>query len=450
MIEARTLLISFTDQMDWGFSGKHGIDLNCCWDLEDNWLTPLIKVFNHTIYFDIYKNANTKGIVEANKLLIKLTQTYRPDYIIYPCNFSGIITTDTLLKLKESGSIIVGFFFDDDVSFEKYSRWMIPFMDYCITHSLNKLDDYIKAGARCLFSPILPISSSIFCKLDHIEKVYSTIFIGGLHSGRKEYIEKINLNGSNVLYLGGGHRNKMEIFQMVESYNKARINLNFSKNNAYGTNTEQIKGRIFEVPLCGSFLLTEYADGLEKYYKIGSEIEAFDSPKEAAEKIRYYIDNPGKREEIALNGHIRAINEYDGIKVLNNIFVRIIDDIKENGRPQPPVSNEKINSLSIYDAEQYFRWVRALLKSRGSLRSEWLETTKLVLETNPKHVEADRLIKRYNKWNDPEPIRHIIQKIKLLLLRIIEKSFHFFKSVIKVLFYVPSLFYRKMRAFYKK
>ena len=51
------------------------------------------------------------------------------------------------------------------------------------------------------------------------------------------------------------------------------------------------------------------ADVLELYEE-GSEIECFDSPDEALEKIEFYLAHPAKRSEIANNGYRRAVPAY--------------------------------------------------------------------------------------------------------------------------------------------
>ena len=42
-------------------------------------------------------------------------------------------------------------------------------------------------------------------------------------------------------------------------------------------------------------------------FKEGSEAEYFDSEEELADKIKFYLNNPRKRELIAAAGHTRCI-----------------------------------------------------------------------------------------------------------------------------------------------
>lgn len=84
--------------------------------------------------------------------------------------------------------------------------------------------------------------------------------------------------------------------------------------------SKQIKGRNFEVPGCGAFLLTEYVDHLEDYYEIGKEVECFRSLKELVEKIDYYLKHEEERERIAKAGYERTMREHTWEKRFNDIF----------------------------------------------------------------------------------------------------------------------------------
>ena len=59
---------------------------------------------------------------------------------------------------------------------------------------------------------------------------------------------------------------------MIEVFSRSRINLNLSNASnpwwrRWRRRRDQIKGRNFEVPGCGGFLLTQPADDLERYFE---------------------------------------------------------------------------------------------------------------------------------------------------------------------------------------
>ena len=73
-------------------------------------------------------------------------------------------------------------------------------------------------------------------------------------------------------------------------------------------NAKQIKGRVFEIPMCGGFLLTEYVEGLEEWFRIDAEIACFAEVGEAVEKIRHYLSHEEERRQVAESGYRRAID----------------------------------------------------------------------------------------------------------------------------------------------
>ena len=73
---------------------------------------------------------------------------------------------------------------------------------------------------------------------------------------------------------------------------------------------EQIKGRNFEVPGCGGFMLTGKADDLENYYQFGKEIVCFEDIHDLIDKIRYYLAHEEERAAIARAGYERTLREH--------------------------------------------------------------------------------------------------------------------------------------------
>ena len=75
--------------------------------------------------------------------------------------------------------------------------------------------------------------------------------------------------------------------ELVGLYNKTKIALNISQ-----WDTASLSGlnlRIFDIPACGAFLLTDYSDALAEYFKPGEEIETFKDIAELKDKLSYYL-----------------------------------------------------------------------------------------------------------------------------------------------------------------
>ena len=73
---------------------------------------------------------------------------------------------------------------------------------------------------------------------------------------------------------------------------------------------DQVTSRSFNIPACGAFLLHQRNPEILQFYQEGREIECFDSVPELAEKIRYYLAHPEKRQAVAQAGYRRCVPAY--------------------------------------------------------------------------------------------------------------------------------------------
>ena len=86
---------------------------------------------------------------------------------------------------------------------------------------------------------------------------------------------------------------------------------------------EQIKGRNFEVPGCGGFLLTGNVEDLESYYEIGKEVVCFENSKDLVDKVGYYLAHDTERAQIARLGYERTLRDHTYACRFEQIFARI-------------------------------------------------------------------------------------------------------------------------------
>jgi hypothetical protein len=278
-------------------------------------------------------------------------------------------------------------------------------VDYIVTHFPDFVEKYHSEGARAFLVQPMPYNPAKLRKLPDVEKKYDATFVGSLYPYRRDYIAEIARSGADVAYLGGGNEQKLTHSSMVRIFNESRINVNLGSGRPGRT---ALVGRLFEVALCGGFLLTEYIPGVEHNFEIGKEIDCFSSPAEAADKIKFYLANPDVREKIAARGYERAQADYSARHLLERLFNSIEHDLSENGRPVPGSTKQDTRPLHEFEADEYYKWVKALLEQQRPLRDEWLETARLVLATNPSHRGARRLLKRAERFGDPRPIRRLV------------------------------------------
>ena len=114
--------------------------------------------------------------------------------------------------------------------------------------------------------------------------------------------------GGARLYAWAQARSRCTQEEMIEIFGRSRININPTE--ASQGDEAQIKGRTFEVPACGGFLLTGHAQHLEDYYVPDEEIVVFGSMDELRDKVSYYLRHDEQRVAIARAGLRRTLAEH--------------------------------------------------------------------------------------------------------------------------------------------
>ncbi len=88
--------------------------------------------------------------------------------------------------------------------------------------------------------------------------------------------------------------------EVVKLYNTAKINLNI--NAWYGAMQSGMNMRVFEVPACNGFFITDYDEELSEFFRLGEEIETFRDIEELKDKIKFYLCQENVREKVSLKG----------------------------------------------------------------------------------------------------------------------------------------------------
>jgi spore maturation protein CgeB len=89
-------------------------------------------------------------------------------------------------------------------------------------------------------------------------------------------------------------------------YNSCKINFNAT----HLQMKEAVNQRVFDVPACGAFILTDYQKSLEGLFDVGKEIIVYRDNNEIPGLVKYYLDNPAKREAVAKKGLERVLKEH--------------------------------------------------------------------------------------------------------------------------------------------
>jgi len=125
--------------------------------------------------------------------------------------------------------------------------------------------------------------------------------------------------------------NKSDIYPPVNYYKDLPYLFNASKINFNATSLqmkEAVNQRVFDVPACGAFILTDDQEALHDLFEVGDEIITFKKKEEIPEIVKFYLNNQEKRQGIALKGRERILNNHTYKHRLNKMIEFMIERYK--------------------------------------------------------------------------------------------------------------------------
>jgi spore maturation protein CgeB len=155
------------------------------------------------------------------------------------------------------------------------------------------------------------------------ERDISISFVGSVvspqHRSRLAYLSALRSNGIQVYQAGGQRERCLSIEEYSGIHRRSKIGLNFCRSGPH----VQLKGRVFEIALCGAMLLEEANPETSKWFEPMVDYVPFASQKDLVEKARYYLEHDSEREDIAVKGHRKAKEKYTAKAFWETIFQRV-------------------------------------------------------------------------------------------------------------------------------
>ncbi len=345
---------------------------------------PLQEIFSKVIAYDYIKRMTEVGVKGINEEVIELVRREHPRYVLWLQSYYEF-RESTFATMRKEGSIVIGWSGDDEVRFDDYSKWWIPYLDYCVTGDINAVPKYRELGARLIHA--VPCTGiAIDRDWSNIEEKHDVSFVGVRDTHREQYINELKNRNISVHVFGSGWGNFVPFEEMIDIFKTSKINLSFAMDRH--NKALQIKGKIFEVCLAGGFLLTEYNPVYESYYEIDKEIVCFRNAEEMIDKTIYYLNHDEERRAIAQAGWKRATAGYSSFHMVSRIFNEIEKDIAAKGKrdtpyPQEPKIPRHIRKrLSNY----YLSWGNAF--SQENYKGLWRDAFALSISYNPFNIRA--------------------------------------------------------------
>jgi len=292
------------------------VNYNC----DINFFESLKDMGYNVIRYNYLEKLNLIGKRKMNKEILKLADSENPEYIFY-ITYRDEISDKTLKKLNRKGYKVVGWFSDDNWRFDDYSKFVARNLFCSIT-------TYNKAFTKYKLNNLNVIKSQWAANPNYYYPVFTTdnynvTFVGNNYYPREKLIEYLRRNNIPIEVFGRSWGNFVSFEKLISIYSNSKINLNFSASSV-DPEIKQIKGRIFEVTMCGGFLLTDYVDELETYFELDKEIVCYKDKEELINKIKYYLKNEKERTKIAINGYHKSLKQHTWTNRFNNIFKKLV------------------------------------------------------------------------------------------------------------------------------
>ena len=306
---------------------------------ETNFRSSLEGMGHKLSAFDFMERSRRDGVARMRADLIKLAAETKPELAFFFL-FTDQLDTRTIEAVGQAGNCpTVNWFADDHWRFEDFTRHFAPAFDLAVTTDPDSMPKY-----RLLADTRVHLSQWA-CNRYAYGKVASELkhdvtFVGQPHGDRRQTVSQLADAGIQVECWGfGWPSGQLAHPEMVDVFASSRVNLNLSNSsevpgltarlrrllhfNPPRPRPAQIKGRNFEVPGCGGFLLTERVPHLERYFELDQEVAVFDGTDDLVDKVRHWLEHDKERQQVADAGYRRVIAEH----TYDNRFAAIFRDL---------------------------------------------------------------------------------------------------------------------------
>lgn len=257
---------------------------------------------------------------------VRATHEQRPIDVFVGYLSGWQVAPATIRAIGELGIVTSAFHWDDKLTFRGKlvgGRLVGPAAvasayDVNLTNAPSSVVKYEAEGGLALFWPEAA-NPEHFRPLDRPFE-YNVSFIGACYGYRPVLVDFLRRNGVEVAAFGPGWPSgSIPENAMVEVYGKSRINLG-SGGIGYSTRAMCLKGRDFEVPMCGALYLTSDNPELGLVYNVGREIAVYRDPAHCLEQIRYYLAHPEAAAAMRVEARRRGLKNHGWAQRFRQLF----------------------------------------------------------------------------------------------------------------------------------
>lgn len=306
-----------------------------------NFRSALVGMGHDVTHFDFHEQERERGRDGMNAELVRAAREGTFDIAFFFLHEEQI--APATIERVGAHTTTLNWFADDHWRFDGFSRPYARVLHWSVTTDPDSVERYEAEGLgdRVILSQWACNRYAYDKTADGLD--FDVSFVGQPHGDRREVIAALRAAGLEVACFGNGWEGgRIGHDEMVRVFGASRVNLNLGNSStvrptlrmrvgawARGWRVDtrprppQIKGRTFEVPGSGGFLLTDRVPHIERYFEPGREIAVFDSTVELVEQARHWLANPEERAAVAEAGYRRTRAEHTYDHRFAEIFSRI-------------------------------------------------------------------------------------------------------------------------------
>ncbi|MHB1568009.1 MAG: CgeB family protein [Solirubrobacteraceae bacterium] len=190
----------------------------------------LVRLGHEIIYFDFVALSKEHGRAWVNRRLWDIATIEDPD-LMFCTLFGEELDKEVVARISnELRTVTVNWFCDDHWRFYDFSRSWTPSFNWVVTTAPASVAPYEQHGLHNVIRSQWACNRFTFHPVEEAEPLYDVAFVGMVHGERQPLIDAVRRAGIDVRAWGSGWPSgRLSVSEMVQVFNRARINLNLSE-----------------------------------------------------------------------------------------------------------------------------------------------------------------------------------------------------------------------------
>jgi spore maturation protein CgeB len=277
--------------------------------------------------------ANIFWLNRINDEIKRIAETSHPDLVL---SIKGeAVKPKSIEWIKdELGAKTALWYPDDPRFFNSLVKYIAPSYDHIFTASEKAIEIYKEIGCGKVYFLPFACEPTVHKKLSSpdgrdTQNELDVVFVGTYTRRRGRLIRALEKVGIRVKvygpywrYFKRGNNIHDGVYgpEMVKIFNSAKIVLNIHMEDDL---PYKVNMRTFETTGCGSFLLTDYAYGIEKMFGIYKELVVYADKGELLELTKYYLHAEEERKAINGRAQEKAYDKHTYEKRMSELVSKV-------------------------------------------------------------------------------------------------------------------------------